>query len=267
MRSSLAIIAWALTATACQRAPAPAPAPALPPAQPFETAEGVPAKGWSVPQEHAGEVLGRLQRGEKLDAVLADLQRRDPDILKPGAHAAGPQEPGPVPNPQGGLMAGDEKIAVDRLQQRFTLIEGKPVTVKVVEARSGLWRIVFSGAPQPDGKAGPDREVWVSPDGQQMFGPGIDLPREIETLEADRAFARCLRDAGVRAFIDPRHADGRAMLAALGRFAGLVLLDCSTELPACHAAGVRTLPAVAVRGTIHAGPKDRKALTALTGCK
>ncbi|MCB9739697.1 MAG: hypothetical protein H6747_10550 [Deltaproteobacteria bacterium] len=269
MRFSFLATCLTLGLLGCQRQAAPVAEAQLPPPQPFQSAEGVSAKGWSVPQEHAGEVMSRLHHGEKLDQVLTDLQRRDPKVLRPGSRPAGPAAADRTPHgaPAPHMIEGDEKPAVARVSRRFELIEGKPVRVKEVEARSGMWRIVFSGAPQADGKTGPDREVWVSSDGQQMFGPGIELPRDIETLEADRAFARCLRDAGVRAFIDPRHADGRAMLAALGRFAGLVLLDCSTELAACHAAGVRTLPAVAVRGTIHAGPKDRKALTALTGCK
>ncbi len=266
--------------TACNQTPDAAPPPKgppveLPPPVPFEAEGGAKARGWSVPPESAGEVLSRLQRGEKLEAVLQDLEARKPGILS--ARKA-PLPPPPAPGAQGigaldpaaasQLVPGAEKPAVARVMRRFELIEGQPIRVKEVEARSGMWRVRFSGVPDAAGKpSDKDREVWVSSDAKLMFAGGTALDAEIEQLEADRAFARCLRDAGVRAYVDPRAPAGAEQLVALGKFAGLLSIDCATQTAACHAAGARKLPTLAVRDKLHPGVQSRAALTALTGCR
>ncbi|MEY3015443.1 MAG: hypothetical protein RIT45_4178 [Pseudomonadota bacterium] len=273
-------VACSLGAPACNETSAPTekpgPAVELPPAVPFEAEGGTKARGWSVPPESAGEVLSRLQRGEKLEAVLKDLEARKPGILT-ASKGATPMPPPPPsaagiggmdPAAAGQLVPGAEKPAVARVMRRFALIEGQPIRVKEVEARSGMWRIRFSGVPDGAGKpAAEDREVWVTADAKLMFAGGTVLDREIEQLEADRAFGRCLRDVGVRAYLDPRAPAGAEQLLALGKYAGMISIDCGAQTAACHAAGVRKLPTVAVRDKLHEGLQNRAALTALTGCR
>ena len=251
---------------ACGRAvePPAAGGPAgLPPPQQFRTDMGEAARGWAIPPEQAGEVLSRTQQGEKLEDVLREIEARKPGTVSGQASRA--KAPAPAPVMANQPVPGAEGAAVDKVRKRWELITGQQVSVKEVEAVSGMWRIAFRLS--DDEQQLPLRQVFVTQDARLLFENGVLLDAELESFEADRAFARCLRDRGLRAYLDPRSKDGVAQLAALGRFGGLVLVDCSENLQACVAAGARELPAVMIADKQLTGVQDRAALAAQTGCK
>lgn len=264
------VVGLALAAAACDHA-APGAHPggtaALPPPQPFQASGGEAARGWAVPPEYSGEVLSRTQQGEKLEDVLADIEARHPGTVGgKGAAAAAPAIPAAPAMAPAQPVAGSEKAAVEKVRKRWELMTGQQVAVQEVEAVSGLWRIAFQLAGDQEQQL-PLRQVFVSQDARLLFEQGVLVDAELDRFEADRAFARCLRDRGVRAYLDPRSKTGAEQVAALGRFGGLVLVDCSETLQACVAAGARTLPVVMMGDTQLQGVQDRAALTALTGCK
>jgi len=267
-------------AAACDRA-APVAHPggtaALPPPQPFQANGGAAARGWALPPEHSGEVLSRTQQGERLEDVLRDIEARHPGTVegsaaarRPAAQVGAATVPGAAAAAaaavQSAPVAGSEAAAVEKVRKRWELMTGQQVAVQEVEAVSGMWRIAFRLAGDQEQQL-PLRQVFVSQDARLMFENGVLLDAELERFEADRAFARCLRDRGLRAYVDPRSKVGAEQVAALGRFGGLVLVDCSENLQACVAAGARTLPTVMVGDKQLKGIQDRAALSAQTGCK
>lgn len=254
---------------ACGRAvePPAAGGPAgLPPPQQFRTDMDEAARGWAIPPEQAGEVLSRTQQGEKLEDVLRDIEARKPGTVSgQGARAKAPAPP-QAPAMANQPIPGAEAAAVQKVRKRWELISGQQVAVQEVEAVSGMWRIAFRLTGDEQQQL-PVRQVFVTQDARLLFESGVLIDAELETFEADRAFARCLRDRGLRVYLDPRSKAGVEQIAALGRFGGLVLVDCSADLQACVAAGARELPAVVIADKQLTGVQDRAALTAQTGCK
>lgn len=254
--------------------------PPVPVAQGSHAGAGLnlkPGQEIAIPMGQAGPVMDRLRAGKAIDPkMLAALAKRDgkpaggPSNM--GLPAAGAMAEGPTAGrpkaaqPTGGRMARQVGLATQKKLQRFyELVTGKPVRVLQAAPESGMWRFMFTVG---EGKQMMRQVVYATGDGKRFFeGKGVHLDTELASMKRDKRFASCLADNKVRIFGDPRGKTTVQQLKVVGKFAGMVFIDCSKNPKNCAKLGVKSVPTVAVGRDLHAKVQTRAFLESATGCK
>ncbi|GMV39191.1 MAG: hypothetical protein AMXMBFR64_09070 [Myxococcales bacterium] len=149
------------------------------------------------------------------------------------------------------------------VEELFTLAADAPVTVLDVTERSGLLRLLIQiGTDEPRTQV-----VWASRDGQYVADGLVEVEARREQLLADRRFATCLLEQGVRVFVNPSDGASAAQLTQLGAFARRLAVDCTVGPGNCDALGIKELPTFAVGDSRSPGLRTRGWIESRTGCK
>ncbi len=152
-----------------------------------------------------------------------------------------------------------------KLVSFYEMITGKAVRVLSGEPESGMWRYTFSVG---EGKERLQQVVYATADGRRFFeGKGVHLDTELAAVRRDKRFASCLADKSVRVFGDPRGKTTIQQLKVVGKFGGLVFIDCSKNPKNCAKLGVKSLPSVAIGKDVTPGVQQRSFFETATGCK
>ena len=219
-----------------------------------------------VPIGESNELMQALQSGKPLSPeVIKKLQAKAKRHLEPEAGSGAKPALAAAPPPATQLDRSVGLAAQRKIREIYELVYGQQVQVARASIDSGMWRFELRLGAGAQEKAA---VVYASGDGRLLFRqPGTHLDQELDRLKRDRRFARCLASKGVRIFGDRRTKATMAQLGEIGRFAGLVFIDCAAAPKQCAAQGARKLPAVSVGGRIDNGHKKRGFFEAATGCK
>ena len=268
--ASIAIFVLTLAAGACQGGPK-LPAPSVQAERPAAGLGLRPGEEIRIPMGQAGPVMDKLRKGQPIDAkILAALaQKRGERVGGPGSVGAPRGERASAPIAAAATGSGMNRavgLATQKKLQRFyELVTGKPVRVLQAAPESGMWRFMFAVG---DGKQMMRQVVYATGDGKRFFeGKGVHLDTELASMKRDKRFASCLADNKVRIFGDPRGKTTVQQLKVVGKFAGMVFIDCSKNPKNCAKLGVKSVPTVAVGRDLHAKVQTRAFLESATGCK
>lgn len=171
-----------------------------------------------------------------------------PTAASTGADLEGPELPiGDVTTLAAHLvsLAKDAKYSAIKTRREGTLVH---VTVQ-----------------RDDGKDVPVN-VYLSPDGLQLYQGMLPLPERLKELDRDRAVAACLADKSVRVFIRRNEAASNTQLTEVGAFAERVAIDCAVSDDNCKALGITVWPSVRMGDRTETGLHTRDALLAFAGC-
>lgn len=152
--------------------------------------------------------------------------------------------------------------AVKDLLEIHTLRYGKKAAVAELKREWGLYsvKIIVEGAKGANW-------MHVTGDGKVALRNGFQLQKRLAVTKADRAFATCLRLAGLRIIGDSTKKTTAQQLQVVGGFVGTVFIDCAGSKENCKQWPAEKLPLILYRTDSYAGPRPRSFLTAITGCK
>mgnify|MGYP007046916089 CR=1 FL=1 len=225
---------------------------------------GAPAKATGTPVAS----IGRAQP----DAAQPAPQRPDaaqPAPKQPGAAQTAPLGPGAVQSaPQPVKLKQPSPVAHDVVQRRVA--EYMKLTRKITLLPLGVRRNgeVLSVAVATPGRAPIVDQVLTTKDGRVLLEDALDIDLEIASLGADRRFAGCLINAGVRLFIDSSKKIDQQQRAMIGRFSNTVVTDChAAGKDACVRQKIDKTPTWLLGTTRIEGPQTRPWLEAATACK
>lgn len=212
MARDLGAVALCLSLLACRPAP-PAPAAEVTPAAPTVP----PSGGAPVPPAN-------------------DAETGEPDAGAP----AGDLEQAEASGSAAGLSA--DQVA-KRVAQMVQLLGAARVEV-VKAVRGPVMHEITYVAERGDKQRAPPTTVWVTHDGRYLTAALVDIRTRTARLEADRVWATCLANAGLRVYLDMTQEASRKQLRVLGAFGGRVVVDCSGEhAERCKQAGHSAYPA------------------------
>lgn len=209
-------------------------------------------------------LLAGCDRGAPASApAAAPVQAVAPAATAPG-EVASPPPKDPIAHTGADTDAEPDRAAVRRtVEELFGLAADAPVTVLDVTERSGLLRVLI----QIGGDKPRTQVIWASRDGRYLADGLVDVDARREQLLADKRFAACLLDKGVRVFVDPDDGASAAQLAQLGAFARRLAIDCTVGPRNCEQLGVKELPTFAVGEERTPGLRTRSWVESRTGCK
>lgn len=151
-----------------------------------------------------------------------------------------------------------------QIEDYFGLATGTPHRVLRIENRSNLYLVTLL----PDSVGARPLDVFVTLDGRYVFEQQFELAKRRESLQADKRFAQCLLDKGVRLYVDPAAAETKEQYAQLGFFAHTLSIDCGDKQAAlCSPHVADKLPALMMGKKIAPGVHPRAWVEAFAGCK
>lgn len=162
------------------------------------------------------------------------------------------------------MPAGSGK-AVGTVQDVFGLLtdtDAEVLTVK--EEAPGLFKVVVrTGGTGVNVNA---QEIYVTGDGSFILTNVVKVDDYKKSLEADKNFAQCLFDKGVRVLGLGNESSSVLQAQVLGAFGSRVFVDCSGNVQACQQLGVQQFPTTVYNNSGYPGVQPVQAFTQLTGC-
>ena len=155
--------------------------------------------------------------------------------------------------------------AVKSVEDVFSLLtDGKAEILAAKEEAFGLVKVtVKTGTTGSNINA---QEVYVTLDGSMITTSVVKVDDYKRSLEADKAFAQCLFDSGIRVFGLLNESASVLQTQILGTFGSRVFVDCSGNVEACLQLGVGQFPTTIYNGSGYPGIRPLQAFTQLTGC-
>lgn len=168
----------------------------------------------------------------------------------------------PAPRPKPPLLSAAE-VAED-VRQLLVALDDNP-DIDIVSARRGAATFEISYRSR---KEALPRTVHVSFDGRYIASTLLDVRQRTMILRADRTFADCMEQQGVRVYVALPEEHSRQQVAELGAYGERVVVDCSGEQRAlCEANGVRSFPTLVWKEGSEIGLQRRTDIGLATGCK
>ena len=176
-----------------------------------------------------------------------------PGIAPPPAGVPSPEElAAALKNARPELSAADAARRVTRVVGMYV---GRPVKVLDSAKLQGMYRVKWHPPKQPKN----ERETWITLDGEVMAHGRVDLRRRVQELEGLALFVECLRNWGLRLYVDRAEQKSQEQTKLLEPFTNRVLIDCTGDRKKlCAQSGQSVFPAHVWRGGSEIGPRPMK---------
>ncbi len=163
-------------------------------------------------------------------------------------------------------MPTDTGKAVSTVQDVFGLLtDSNAEVLSVKEEAPGLFKVVVKTG--GTGASVNAQEIYVTADGSLITTNIVRVDEYKKNLEADKNFAQCLFNKGVRVLGLGNESSSVLQAQLLGTFGSRVFVDCTGNIQACQQLGVQQFPTTVYENNGYPGVQSAQAFTQLTGCQ